>query len=93
MKNQVSQLDTELWMMIQNKYWGPEFNQKEVEIKKLKAKLARIDVDKQQPSLFAKFPTLPLHASTFNTYQLFYTPSASQQPVDYAKFFGLSHTL
>ena len=79
--------------MIQNIYWGPEFNQKEAKIRKLKAKLARIDADKQQPSLFAKSPTLPLHAPTFNTYQPFYTPSSSCQPVDYAKFFGLSHTL
>ncbi|KAH9649371.1 hypothetical protein KPL70_025953 [Citrus sinensis] len=72
---------------------GPEFNQKEAEIRRLKAELARIDADKQQPSLFAKTPTLPLHTPTFNTYHPFYTPSMSRQPVDYAKFFGLSHTL
>ena len=93
LQNQVSQLDSELWMMIQNRYWGPGFNQKEAEIRRLKAELARIDADKQQPSLFAKPPTLPLHTPTFNTYQLFYTPSSSRQPVDYAKIFGLSHTL
>ena len=80
-------------MMIQNRYWGPKFNQKVVEIIRLKAELARIDADKQQPSLFAKPPTLPLHTPTFNTYQPFYTLSTSRQLVDYAKFFGLSHTL
>ena len=77
--------------MIQNRYWGPEFNQKEVEIRQLKAELARIDADKQQPSLFTKSHSLPLHTLTFSTYQPFYTPSTSRQPVDYAKFFGLSH--
>ncbi|GAY66328.1 hypothetical protein CUMW_247850 [Citrus unshiu] len=63
----------------------------EVEIRQLKAKLARIDADRQQPSLFAKSPALPLHTPTFSTYQPFYTPSTSRQPVDYAKFFGLFH--
>ena len=77
--------------MIQNRYWGPEFNQKEAEIWQLKAELAMIDIDKQQPSLFAKSPALPLHTATFSTYQPFYSSSTSLQPVDYAKFFGLSH--
>ena len=80
-------------MKIQNRYWGLEFNQKEAEIRKLKAGLARRDADKQQPFLFAKSPTLPLHTPTFNTYKPFYTPSSSRKLVDYAKFFRLSHTL
>ena len=41
--------------------------------------------------MFAKSPALPLHTPTFSTYQPFYTSSTSGQPVDYAKFFGLSH--
>ena len=77
--------------MTQNIYWGQEFNQNEAEIRKLKAELARIDADKQQLSLFAKSPALPLHTPTFSTYQSFYTPSSSRQLVDYAEFFGLSH--
>ncbi|KAH9680100.1 hypothetical protein KPL71_026416 [Citrus sinensis] len=32
-----------------------------------------------------------LLSPTFSTYQPFYMPSTSRQPVDYAKFFGLSH--
>ena len=91
MQNRVSQLDSDLRSMIQNRYWGPEFNQKEAEIRQLKAELARIKADKQQPSLFAKSPALPLHTLIFSTYQPFYTPSTSRQPVDYAIFFGLSH--
>ena len=91
MQNQVIQLDSDLRFMIQNRYWGLEFNKKEAEIRQLKAELARIDADKQQPSLFAKSPTLPLPTPTFGTYQPFHTLSTSSQPVDYAKFFGLSH--
>ncbi|KAH9769551.1 hypothetical protein KPL71_012044 [Citrus sinensis] len=91
MQNRVTQLDSDLRFMIQNKYWGPEFNKKEAEIRQLKTELARIDADKQQPSLFAKSHALPLHTLTFSTYQPFYTPFTSRQPVDYAKFFGLSH--
>ena len=87
MQNRVSQLDSDLRLMIQNKYWGPEFNQKEAEIGQLKSELARINADKQQPSLFAKSPALPLHTPTFSTYQPFYTPSTSRQLV----LFGLSH--
>ena len=68
MQNRVAQLNSDLRAMIQNRYWGPEFNQKEAEIRQLKAELARIDADKQQPSLFAKSPDLPLHTPTFNTY-------------------------
>ena len=91
MQNRVTQLDSDLRSMIQNRYWGLEFNQNEAKIRQLKAELARIDADKQQPSLFAKSRALPLHALTFTTYQHFCTPSTSRKPVDYAKFFGLSH--
>ena len=41
--------------------------------------------------MFVKFAALPLHAPSFTIYQPFYTPSTSRQPVDYAKFFSLSH--
>ena len=91
MQNQVTQLDSDLRFMIQTRYCGPEFNQKKAEIRQLKVELAIIGADKQKPSLFAKSLDLPLHTLTFSTYQPFYTPSTSRQPVDYAKFFGLSH--
>ncbi|KAH9686216.1 hypothetical protein KPL70_014290 [Citrus sinensis] len=95
MQNRVTQLDLDLRVMSVldgiRINWGPKFNQKEAEIRQLKAELARIDADKQQSFLFAKSPALPLHTPTFSTYQPFYTPSTSRQPVDCAKFFGLSH--
>ena len=77
--------------MINNRIWGPEFNKKEAEIRKLKAELARIDAEKEQLSFFTKTQSLPIHASFFNTYQPFYHPS--KPPIDYNKFFGLSHLL
>ena len=46
LQSRISELDVDLITMINNRIWGPEFNKKEVEIRKLKAELARIDVDK-----------------------------------------------
>ncbi|KAH9744206.1 hypothetical protein KPL70_003592 [Citrus sinensis] len=77
--------------MINNRIWGPKFKKEEAEIRKLKAELARIDVDKEQPSLFTKMQSLPISTPLFNTYQPFYNPS--RPPMDYNKFFGLSHLL
>lgn len=91
MERRVVQLDHDLRSMIQNHIWGHEFNQKEAEIRKLKAELARIDAEKQQP-LLTKSPPLPFQPSTFNTYQPFYTPSL-QKTTEYAKHVGLTHTL
>lgn len=67
MERRVVQLDHDLRSMIQNHIWGHEFNQKEAEIKKLKAELARIDAKKQQP-LLTKSPPLPFQPSTISTY-------------------------
>ncbi|KAH9649285.1 hypothetical protein KPL70_025928 [Citrus sinensis] len=53
--------------------------------------LARIDADKEQPSIFTKTQSLPIPAPLFDTYQPFYNPS--KPPMDYNKFFGLSHLL
>ena len=42
MKTRVTQLDLDVRFIIQNKCWGPEFNQKKVEIRQLKAELAKL---------------------------------------------------
>lgn len=60
--------------MINNRIWGPEFNKKEAEIRKLKAELAGIDADKAQPSLFTKTQSIPIPAPLFTSYQPFYNP-------------------
>ena len=74
--------------MINNRIWGPEFNKKEAEIRKLKLELARIDADKAQPSLFMKTQSIPIPAPLFTSYQPFYNPP--KQSI-YDQFFGLSH--
>ena len=52
LQDRISELNTDLRQMINNHIWGLEFNKKEVEIRKLKAELARIDAEKTRPSLF-----------------------------------------
>lgn len=93
MNNKVIQLDIELRSMIKHHIWDLEFNQKESEIRNLKAKIARIDVEKQhqQPQL-TKSAFLPFQPSTFSTYQPFYTPSLYRTPGQNTNF-GLTHTL
>ncbi|KAH9780705.1 hypothetical protein KPL71_008179 [Citrus sinensis] len=76
--------------MINNHIWGPEFNEKEAEIRKLKAELSRIDAEKTRPSLFTQPQPTPVSPPFFETYTPFYTPSKPQHPV-YNQFFGFSH--
>ena len=81
LQDRISELDIDLRRMINNHIRGPEFNKKEAEIRKLKAKLARIDAEKTQPSLFTQTQTTPVPPLVFETYAPFYTPSRPQQPV------------
>ncbi|KAH9752132.1 hypothetical protein KPL71_014579 [Citrus sinensis] len=90
LQDRISELDTNLRRMINNHIWGPEFNKKEVEIRRLKVELAIIDTEKTRPSLFAHTTSTPVPTPTFDTYAPFYTPSKPQPPV-YNQFFGFSH--
>ena len=90
LQDRISELDTDLRRMINNHIWGPEFNKKEAEIRKLKAELSRIDAEKTRPSLFTQPQPTPVSPPFFETYAPFYTPSRPQQPV-YNQFFGFSH--
>ncbi|KAH9769385.1 hypothetical protein KPL71_011979 [Citrus sinensis] len=83
-------ISADLRRMINNHIWGPEFNKKEAEIRKLKAELSRIDAEKARPSLFTQPQPTPVSPPIFDTYAPFYTPSRPQQPV-YNQFFGFSH--
>ncbi|KAH9657972.1 hypothetical protein KPL70_023297 [Citrus sinensis] len=76
--------------MVNNHIWGPEFNKKEAEIRKLKAKLSRIDAEKTRPSLFTQPQPTPVSPLFFEMYTPFYTPSRPPQPI-YNPFFGFSH--
>ncbi|KAH9686179.1 hypothetical protein KPL70_014272 [Citrus sinensis] len=90
LQDRISELDADLRRMINNHIWGPEFNIKEAEIRKLKAELSRIDAEKTRPSLFTQSQPKPVSPPFFETYSPFYTPSQPQQPV-YNQFFGFSH--
>ncbi|KAH9686106.1 hypothetical protein KPL70_014233 [Citrus sinensis] len=90
LQDRISELDADLRRMINNHIWGPEFNKKEAEIRKLKAELSRIDAEKTRPSLFTQSQPTPVSPPFFETYSPFYTPSRPQQPV-YNQFFGFSH--
>ncbi|KAH9734775.1 hypothetical protein KPL71_017498 [Citrus sinensis] len=88
--DRIFELDADLRRMINNHIWGPEFNKKEAEIRKLKAELSRIDAEKTQPSFFTQPQPTPVSPPIFDTYAPFYTPSRPQQPV-YNQFFDFSH--
>ncbi|KAH9801824.1 hypothetical protein KPL71_001170 [Citrus sinensis] len=90
LQDRISELDADLRRMINNHIWGPEFNKKEAEIRKLKAELSRIDAEKARPSLFTQPQPTPVSPPIFETYAPFCTPSRPQQPV-YNQFFGFSH--
>ncbi|KAH9716750.1 hypothetical protein KPL71_021566 [Citrus sinensis] len=68
LQDRISELDTDLRRMINNHIWGPEFNKKEAEIRKLKAELSRIDVEKTRPSLFTQPQPTPVSPPIFETY-------------------------
>ncbi|KAH9769517.1 hypothetical protein KPL71_012032 [Citrus sinensis] len=59
LQSRIGQLDSELRVMLALRYNGPEFDQKEREIRPLKAELAQIESDKQKPTLFTTSPPIP----------------------------------
>ena len=64
--------------MINNHFWGPEFNKKEAEIRKLKAELERIDAKNTRPTLFTQTQSTLVPPSVFETYSPFHTPPRPQ---------------
>ncbi|KAH9769356.1 hypothetical protein KPL71_011966 [Citrus sinensis] len=90
LQDRISELDTDLRRMINNHIWGPEFNKKEAEIRKLKAELARIDAEQTRPTLFTQTQSTQVPPPMFETYSPFYAPPRPHQPVS-NQFFGFSH--
>ena len=83
-------MDLELRAMLSQRYYGPEFDQKEGEIRRMKAKLDQIDLERQRPTLFTKSPPIP---TTSPTYHPFTPMVAPMKPYDPSKLFGMTHTL
>ena len=76
--------------MLSHRYYGPEFNKKEKEIRKLKAELEQIESERQRPTLFTTSPSLPTISPAFHPFAPMLSPIKPQNP---SKLFGMTHTL
>ena len=75
--------------MLSQRYYGPEFDQKEREIRRLKAELDHIDSERQRPTLFTKSPLIPTVSPTYHPF----TPMlAPMKPYNPSKLFGMTHS-
>ncbi|KAH9763316.1 hypothetical protein KPL70_001124 [Citrus sinensis] len=90
LQSRISQLDSELQTMLSHRYYGQEFNQKEKEIRKLKAELEQIESERQRPTLFTTSPPLPPLSPAFHPFAPMLSPIKPQDP---SKLFGMTHTL
>ena len=90
LQSRITQLDSELQTMLAQRYYGPEFDKKEQEIRKLKIELEHIEQERQRLTLFTSSPPLPTISSTFHPFAPMLSPIKSQDP---SKLFGMTHTL
>ncbi|KAH9697807.1 hypothetical protein KPL71_023766 [Citrus sinensis] len=90
LQSRISQLDSELRAMLAHRYLGPEFDQKEREIRRLKAELAQIESEKQRPTLFTTSPPIPSIGPTYHPFASMLSPMKQYDP---SKLFGMTHTL
>ncbi|KAH9657970.1 hypothetical protein KPL70_023296 [Citrus sinensis] len=88
--SRIGQLDSELRAMLAHRYNGPEFDQKEREIRRLKAELAQIESEKQRPTLFTSSPLIPSIGPTYHPFASMLSPIKQYDP---SKLFGMTHTL
>ncbi|KAH9680140.1 hypothetical protein KPL71_026434 [Citrus sinensis] len=90
LQSRISQLDSELRAMLAHRYSGPEFDQKEREIRRLKAELAQIESERQRPTLFTTSPPIPSIGPTYHPFASMLSPIKQYDP---SKLFGMTHTL
>ena len=76
--------------MLAQRYYGPEFDQNEREIKRLKAELDRIEYEKQRPTLFTTSPPIPTIGPSYHPFASMLSPIKQYDP---SKLFGMTHTL
>ncbi|KAH9686137.1 hypothetical protein KPL70_014250 [Citrus sinensis] len=89
LQSRITQLDLELRTMLAQRYYGPEFDQKEREIRRLKAKLDQIESEKQRPTLFTTSPSIPSIGPTYHPFSSMLSPIKQYDP---SKLFGMTHT-
>ncbi|KAH9680105.1 hypothetical protein KPL71_026418 [Citrus sinensis] len=90
LQSRISQLDSELRAMLAHRYSGPEFDQKEREIRRLKAELAQIESEKQRPTLFTTSPHIPSIGPAYHPFASMLSPIKQYDP---SKLFGMTHTI
>ncbi|KAH9724644.1 hypothetical protein KPL70_007561 [Citrus sinensis] len=90
LQSRITQLDSELRTMLAQHYYGPEFDQKEREIRRLNAELDQIESEKQRPTLFTTSPPIPSIGPTYHPFTSMLSPIRQYDP---SKLFGITHTL
>ncbi|KAH9658763.1 hypothetical protein KPL70_023614 [Citrus sinensis] len=90
LQSRVTQLDSELRAMLAQGYYSPEFDQKEKEIRRLKAELDQIESAKQRPTLFTTSPPILSIGPTYHHFASTLSPIRQYDP---SKLFGMTHTL
>ncbi|KAH9763276.1 hypothetical protein KPL70_001107 [Citrus sinensis] len=90
LQSRITQLDSELRAMLAQRYYGPEFDQKEREISRLRAELAQIESKKQRPTLFTTSPPIPSISPTYHPFASMLSPIRQYDP---SKLFCMTHTL
>ncbi|KAH9705005.1 hypothetical protein KPL70_011698 [Citrus sinensis] len=90
LQSRITQLDSELRAMLGQRYYGPEFDQKEKEIRRLKAELDQIESEKQRPTLFTTSPPIPSIGPPYHPFASMLSPIRQYDP---SKLFGMTHTL
>ncbi|KAH9801878.1 hypothetical protein KPL71_001190 [Citrus sinensis] len=90
LQSRITQLNSELRAMLAQRYYGPEFDQKEREIRRLQAELAQIESEKQRPTLFTTSPPIPSIGPTYHPFASMLSPIRQYDP---SKLFGMTHTL
>ncbi|KAH9671291.1 hypothetical protein KPL70_017315 [Citrus sinensis] len=90
LQSRIAQLDSELRTMLAQRYYGPEFDQKEREIRCLKAELDQIESEKQRSTLFTTSPLIPSIGPTYHPFASMLSPLKQYDP---SKLFGMTHTL
>ena len=76
--------------MFTQRYYGPEFDQKEREMRRLKTELDQIESEKQRPTLFTTSPHIPSIGPTYHPFASMLSPIRQYDP---SKLFCMTHTL
>ncbi|KAH9705786.1 hypothetical protein KPL70_012003 [Citrus sinensis] len=90
LQSRITQLDSELRAMLAQRYYGPEFDQKEREIRRLKAELDQIESEKQRLTFFTTSPPIPSIGPIYHPFASILSPI---RQYDLSKLFGMTHTL